>query len=144
MTLGSEMMILTIFSYSFSVSLSVSTALTPACSQLKHISCPLAHGLWLQLFECEVPVRGLHYTLLKTTLFDLTRFYFEGPSLKNSHHWPLRSPSCSSPSPHNPRPKKGEKYVDLIFTWLHRVHAGKGSVLTVCEARRFSCLNMER
>lgn len=104
--------------------LSVSAPPFPAWAQLKQFSFPSASGLWWQHFACEVPVRGLHYALLKKTLFDLTRFYFEGPSLKNSHHRPLNPP----PSPHNPPPKKGEKYVDLIFTWLHGAHAGRETV----------------
>lgn len=83
--------------FGLTVSLSVSAALIPAWAQLKHFSCPSAPGLWWQLFACEVPVRGLHYTLLKKTLFDLTRFYFEGPSLKNSHRWPLSPPSLFPP-----------------------------------------------
>lgn len=109
--------------------------LIPAWAQLKQFSCPSAHRLRRQLFACEVPVRGLHYALLKKTLFDLTRFYFEGPSLKNSH-----PPPCSlfHPPSHNPQPKKGEKYVDLIFTWLHEAHAGR-FFLTVCEAHGFCC-----
>lgn len=74
------------------VSLSVSTPLIPAWAQLKQFSWPSAPGLWWQLFACEVPARGLHYALLKKTLFDLTRFYFEGPSLTNSHRRPLCPP----------------------------------------------------
>lgn len=132
-------MILTLPTFIFHVTvfLSVCAPLIPAWAHLKQFSCPSAPGLWWQLLACEVPVRGLHYALLKKTLFDLTRFYFEGPSLKNSHRWPLTAPSTPFPpsSPHNPRPKKGEKYVDFIFTWLHGAHAGRESVLTLCEVQ---------
>lgn len=72
--------------------LSVSAPPFPAWAQLKQFPFPSASGLWWQHFACDVPVRGLHYALLKKTLFDLTRFYFEGPSLKNSHHRPLNPP----------------------------------------------------
>lgn len=34
-------------------------------------------------------------------------------------------PLTPPPTPHNPRPKKGEKYVDFIFTWLRGGHAGR-------------------
>lgn len=91
--LVSAMMIATLFpSHSMSfypcpspclaVSLSVFTSLIPAWAQLKQFSCPSAHELWRQLVACEKPVRGLHYAVLKKTLFDLTRFYFAGAKLK--------------------------------------------------------------
>lgn len=145
--LVSKMMMLTqstlIFCLLFlsAVSLSVSTPLIAAWAQLKQFPYPSAHGLWWQLSACEVPARGLHYALLQKTWFDLTRFYFEGPSLKNSQHRPVCCLSFFSSSSHNPRPKRGEKYVDLIFTWLHGAHTGTESVLTLCETRRFSCKN---
>lgn len=75
--------------------------------------------------------------LLSRLLFDLTRFYFERPGLKGSHRRPLPRP-CPPlpPSPRNPRPKKGEKYVDFIFTRLRgRVTLGDCG-LTLCEGAR--------
>lgn len=104
--------------------------LIPAWAQLKPYSWPFSFGCGAP-FACEVPVRGLHYAALKKTWFDLTRFYFEGPRLKNSHRQ-SRPP---------PRPlliildQKGRKnYVDLIFTWLHEAHT-ELSVLTVCGSQ---------
>lgn len=79
----------------FAVSPSLSSPLIPTWAQLWPFSSRWAPERWRwKFFSCEVPVRGLHYTLLKQTLFDLTWCYFEGPSLKRSHHWPL-GPSLS-------------------------------------------------
>lgn len=48
-------------------------------------------------------MRVLYSPLFKSTLFDLTQFYFERPSLERSPPPPLLKLS-----PHNPPPKKGE------------------------------------
>lgn len=116
---------------------SVSALLIPAWVQLKLFPCPSALVLWWQLFACEVPVRGRHCALLKKTLFDLTRFYFEGPSLKNSHSRPL----CPAVPPLLIiLDQKREKICRLYFhlaAWSSRWEAER--VLTLCEAHRFSC-----
>lgn len=117
-----------------SACLAVSPCLIPAWAQLKHFPCPSAHKQWWLLFalnvrcQCEVFIMRF----LRKLYLIWQDFYFEGPSLKSS--FPFLPPS------HNPRPKKGEKYVGFIFTWLHEAHAER-QFLTLYEAHRFSRSN---
>lgn len=103
---------------SFSVSLLVSTLFYP-CLSIKTLSLPYSSNCSGISLQSEGPLRRLHYALhLKKILSDLTRyFFFVGPSSKNSHHRPFRPlphAALRSPSPYNPRPKKGENMSTLF------------------------------
>lgn len=95
----SAMMILSPSALIFCLTLSLSARLPllPAWAQLKLFPCFSAHGPRWHLFACTLPVRRLHYAhLLKTTLFDLTRFFF---FLRGQAE---RIPTADPSAPHTP------------------------------------------
>lgn len=67
--------------------------------------------------RCQWEVFIIHFLSRFLIWFDMILFW--GPKFKEIPPLtPLPLPSLHvKPPPYNPRPKKGEKYVDLIFTW---------------------------
>lgn len=117
-------------------------SLIPAWARLKGVSYASALSLWRQLFGREVFI--MHF---------LRRLYLIWQDLIFKAKLKEFPPSTSFPS-HNPYPKKGEKYVDFLFTWLRESHTGRDrdrdrentermNVLTPCWASTCTAKHIE-
>lgn len=120
--------------------LTVSAPLDPCVGSIKTVSPFL--GSWsavAALCKLRLPLRGLHYTLLRKTLFDLTTFFFFFSQKGQFERIPTADLFANAVDPtlsliifDQKREKNMQAFFFLfffLFTWRHNAPAGR---LRVC------------